>query len=282
MNSFRQWLKSQKQSPGSIRSHLYNIKVFQAWLADQYLEAKLIKQSDILAYLQQRRQSGNQNRTLAHHLQSIRKYFECLQVSPNPTLHLQIKGITSTIPSGLLSEKDLQYIYEKYPQTNASQKRNKVILSLLIYQAITTGELRKIQLADLNLKNEIIEVPSSRRSSPRQLKLQVIQLPLLKEYIEQIRPTLVQKPSKSLIINKENIQIRSSINRVIEQLKKRHPKFKNAQQLRASRIVLWLKQYNLRQVQYMAGHRFISSTEKYQRNKVEDLQKQLGKYHPLG
>ena len=99
--------------------------------------------------------------------------------------------------------------------------------------------------------------------------------------MEQIRPELSKQPGNTtLIVNDENIQLRSTINRVIEQLKHRHPSFRNAQQLRANRIVLWLKQYNLRQVQYMAGHRYISSTERYQMDKVEDLQKQLGKYHP--
>jgi len=31
----------------------------------------------------------------------------------------------------------------------------------------------------------------------------------------------------------------------------------------------------------MAGHRYISATEKYQLQQVEDLQKQLSQYHPL-
>ena len=43
----------------------------------------------------------------------------------------------------------------------------------------------------------------------------------------------------------------------------------------------WLKNNNLRQVQYMAGHKYVSSTERYQLNNLDKLQSKLEKYHPL-
>ncbi len=52
-------------------------------------------------------------------------------------------------------------------------------------------------------------------------------------------------------------------------------------QLRTSVITHWLKNYNLREVQYMAGHRYVSSTEAYQINDLDDLIEDIGKYHPL-
>lgn len=56
----------------------------------------------------------------------------------------------------------------------------------------------------------------------------------------------------------------------------------NAKQLRASVIVKWLRMYNLREVQYMAGHRYISSTESYQQSDMEGLKEEVNKFHPLG
>ncbi|TRX50917.1 integrase [Fulvivirga sp. M361] len=52
--------------------------------------------------------------------------------------------------------------------------------------------------------------------------------------------------------------------------------------IRASVITHWLKQYNLREVQYMAGHRKVMSTESYQRNDTEGLQLDVDQFHPLG
>ncbi len=56
----------------------------------------------------------------------------------------------------------------------------------------------------------------------------------------------------------------------------------NAKQIRASVITKWLKNYNIREVQYLAGHRYISSTESYLQNDVEGLNEEVQQYHPLG
>jgi integrase/recombinase XerD len=59
-------------------------------------------------------------------------------------------------------------------------------------------------------------------------------------------------------------------------------KIKNLNQIRASVITKWLKIYNLREVQYRAGHKYISSTESYLQNDMEGLQEEINMYHPLG
>ena len=59
------------------------------------------------------------------------------------------------------------------------------------------------------------------------------------------------------------------------------PGLNNMAQIRASVITNWLKHYNLLEVQYMAGHKYVSSTERYRTYNLEDLQKELEKYHPL-
>ena len=56
-----------------------------------------------------------------------------------------------------------------------------------------------------------------------------------------------------------------------------HPK-----QIRTSVITHWLTSYNLREVQYFAGNKHVYSTERYQLNQFDNLQKRLEKLHPLG
>ena len=48
-----------------------------------------------------------------------------------------------------------------------------------------------------------------------------------------------------------------------------------------TQTVEYLKQYNLREVQYLAGHRYISTTESYQQNDMEGLQEELNQFHPF-
>lgn len=62
--------------------------------------------------------------------------------------------------------------------------------------------------------------------------------------------------------------------------RKINPKLKNTLQIRQSVITEWLKEKDLRTVQYMAGRRYVS-TERYQTKNLEDLKEALNKYHPL-
>ncbi|HAV54320.1 MAG TPA: integrase [Aequorivita sp.] len=56
---------------------------------------------------------------------------------------------------------------------------------------------------------------------------------------------------------------------------------KDSKQIRASVITHWLKHYNIRKVQYMAGHRYISSTERYVQDNLEDLHEMIENLHPI-
>ena len=76
----------------------------------------------------------------------------------------------------------------------------------------------------------------------------------------------------------ESLQIWKGLTK---EIKAQHPKFINFKQVRTSVITHWLKQYNLRQVQYMAGHRYVSSTERYKINDLDDLKEDISKYYPL-
>jgi len=67
-----------------------------------------------------------------------------------------------------------------------------------------------------------------------------------------------------------------------EQLKKINERVENVRQIRASVITKWLKVHNLRRVQYLAGHRYISSTEMYKENEIDGLLEEVNQFHPLG
>jgi integrase/recombinase XerD len=70
--------------------------------------------------------------------------------------------------------------------------------------------------------------------------------------------------------------------RLSAEIRQQQKAFINFKQVRTSVIVGWLSACNLRQVQYMAGHRFVSSTEKYYLHHIEDLKADIDKFHPLG
>ena len=75
--------------------------------------------------------------------------------------------------------------------------------------------------------------------------------------------------------------IKNVLFKLSKELKQITKDFDCLHQLRASVITHWLKLHNLREVQYMAGHKYVSSTESYLVNDLEDLQDDINKFHPL-
>jgi integrase/recombinase XerD len=68
------------------------------------------------------------------------------------------------------------------------------------------------------------------------------------------------------------------MSRIKKMINRYEPRLNSMAQIRASVITNWLQYYNLREVQYMAGHKYVSSTERYRTDNLEDLQKELEKY----
>jgi integrase/recombinase XerD len=62
---------------------------------------------------------------------------------------------------------------------------------------------------------------------------------------------------------------------LFKRLKRINHKVTNVKQIRASVITNWLNSHNIREVQYMAGHRYISSTERYMQDDLENLHESI-------
>lgn len=66
-----------------------------------------------------------------------------------------------------------------------------------------------------------------------------------------------------------------------KQLKSYNRKVTNNNSIRTGVIVNWLKQYNVREVQEMAGHRHFCSTESYRQDNLENQHKIINNFHPI-
>jgi len=68
---------------------------------------------------------------------------------------------------------------------------------------------------------------------------------------------------------------------MVIQLREQFPQVKNLHHIRGSVITHWQKQEGVMEAMVKAGHRYVSSTQRYQTNKYEELQDQLKTMHPL-
>ncbi len=298
-------LQQQRYRQSTINGHLHNAKHFLEWVQQSNIqEAENICYNDLLDYVQYEKEKHIDVASINLRLASISKYFEFLKqegsVNRNPARTLRIRGKLKTVTEQPLKYADLEKLYHSYKTldrqvTNSAKKkaelaqqRNIIIVGLLIWQGLHSGELEKLEVNHINLNEGIIYIPSTARGNSRELKLSTQQILTLHTYIHGgVRDQLL-KASKVLPTGEGlgGALLPGNLNNTISALSKElqgiNPQIKNALHIRASVILHWLRQHNKRQVQYMAGHKYISSTESYEVQEMESLTNALSKHHPFG
>ena len=153
----------------------------------------------------------------------------------------------------------------------------------MIYQGLSTTDLKHLRVDDVKLREGFVRINGSPRINERKIPLNPNQILDIQEYIFCHRTKLSKDND-----NAEDYLIISSFGgangmtnllaKLLGQAKKIHPNLQNMNQLRTCCIQRWLTQYGLRKAQYLAGHRYVSSTEKYQKNDIEALQNDIEKF----
>jgi site-specific recombinase XerD len=158
-----------------------------------------------------------------------------------------------------------------------------VILSLLVHQGLRVEEIAALKLQDLQLREGRLTIHAQRRTAARTMQLQSHQVYELMDYLHEVRKQMLgDEATDKVFFNAQGGEnfygITQGLLKVLRQINSR---IKNLDQIRASVITAWLRIFDLRKVQYLAGHKYVSSTENYKANVIDELQEDVIKYHPL-
>lgn len=301
---FTGYLLIKGYSTSTTRRYVKDAELFIKWTEQENVPIPNVSYSDVLHYIQGKRKTVKQ-RTISTNVNSIKHYFNFLSLSDqnleNPTTQIQIRGIKRKILYDILSKKELESLYNNFEIPDESSKdrnqnwfktsvlalkRNKVILGLMIFQGLGTQELGRLTEKDLKLREGKVYIAGGRKSNERTMKLEAHQVLDIMEYTLKTRSEILQltgKQSEKLFISAGSSKhFRSIMQKLMQRLHKQSSKVTSAKQVRASVITHWLKIHNLRETQYMAGHRYVSSTEAYLINDLDDLLEDIVKFHPIG
>jgi len=292
MNNFENYLHSRGYRLNTIHGYVSGARIFLQWCHQKSIHPLNVSYSEMLLYLQHIQEKTKNKRTHIHKIQAVKKYYNYLihksETDTNPVRELRIKNVVKKLPHNLLSYEVLLEVYQRcatdITATGITAQRNRVMVGLMIFQGLNTGELAALEVADVKIHEGKLYVPSTGRTNSRVLKLDAQQIIGLQNYIRQNRPLLLslnKKKSNQLIISSgSGKKLTNTGVALLKQIRKTHPQIKSIKQIRASVISHWLKQYHIRQVQYMCGHRYVSSTELYSTKKTDTLQEQLEKLMP--
>jgi integrase/recombinase XerD len=283
--TFAEYLGQKRLSPATIETYLRYTNIFTGWLETEALSGACFTYTDLLDFMQQLKKEGRSNHALRQLLCIIRHYCAYLiregKRSDNPACGVYVRGQVRTLPTNLLSMDELQQLYQLYAVQLSVDRGKKIMLGLMIYQGVTVAELARIEARHIHLEAGKIRIKATRRSGERILPLDGVQVVELQHYLKskghKEGPLLAE--SRKQVLSERNVQNR--VRHMLKHLQQLNPRVTSADQIRSSVITYWLKSNNLRQVQYMAGHKYISSTERYKLTELEDLQSELKRHHPM-
>ena len=240
--------------------------------------------SDVIEYL------NRENKASPRNLSAIKVYFNYLidmgKREDHPCRSLKAKGPSRSVQFQELFTKDeLERLLKRKERYAMLSDRNKAILSLLIYQGLTPANIENLRIQDIDLDGGTVYIRATSTIKRRRLELKSKQILLLYRYLSESRPKLLKKETDALFITKVGVDFNvESLNRMLRPLQGLFPfKNLNANVIRKSVITNWLNvdRIPLEDVQLLAGHKWLSTTEKYVRPNVDERREQINVFFPL-
>ncbi|RVU89729.1 hypothetical protein EH230_13205 [Flavobacterium columnare] len=299
MKTLQEYLQ-EKYSKSTLNSNLYNIKRFTDYYQNKAPNATF---AAVLQYIEHLRKNYNLHpKTLRHCLYGVKIYFNYLletgQRKDHPCSELFLKDkIDRQIQvDTLYSPETLETFFETYQikKKKYLENRNKIIISLLIYQALTVKEIAELEIQNINLEKAEITIngndePTTKSPKSRVLPLNAKQILLIYKYIQEDREKLLSYSKVPplggrglFILGQYGEKINPhSIGKMINETKPKAEQIKPIR-IRQSVIANLLKKENdTRIVQVFSGHRRASTTIQYKQTEFELLQNAVNNYHPI-
>ena len=283
--TFYEYLISKRFSLNSAHRYQKGANNFEDWALTIPFNPTKTTYNELLSYIDFQQSKGIKSRTINLKIAILKHYFDYQKHPNNPAEELQLKGVTRLLPKTRLTPEELDRIYHDYKDARLIGKRNKIMLGFVIYQGLSSTELAQLRLENIDLEKGTLYIPKGHRTNSRTLFLKVFQLLSIQNYMLKIRPLLLQETNKStdqfFITIGSGKRLGSVITNIIKQIKKIEPKVISFQHIRTSLITNWIQKVGLRKAQYLAGHRFVSSTERYEINSLDDLKNSIDIHHPF-
>ena len=280
---------SEKYSPLTVKIYLLDIHRYISYMGE--VQAENAGYHDVMEYVDYLRREYRNPGTINRMLYGVKAWYFYListgRRKDHPCRGLKLKDARGADIQlqDLFTSSEMEKLMQRKERFEAARLRNRVIISLLIYQGLRLTEITRLRTGDIDLQAGTLFIRAMPRAMARTLKLKTPQVMLFYNYIHEVRPKLLKAGTDRLILTlRGSAESGEGINYLIETFKPLFPERNlNARTIRQSVITNLLREgKDLRVVQVFAGHKKISSTEKYRQSGLEELQAAIEKYHPLG
>ncbi len=287
--SFERYLHKSGHTKLTVKSYVFANKIF---LTDNP-KPEFFTYKDVVQYLNSKSADYQNGNTKTYLLNGIKKYYDYLveiglrDDHPCKNFNIRNQRRKEVIHQDLFSSKELEALLNREERYEDLKQRNRVILSLLIYQGLNSAEISNLNLSHVDLDNGLIFIKASRRIGQRHIELVNKQYRLFDTYLKEGRVSLHRDtiPTNAFVIGKLGTRISvDDIHYLVSTLKGLFPdRNLTPSNIRQSVIANWLneKKIPLEQVQLMSGQKWISTTVKYRQTSIEEQRELMNKWFPI-
>ena len=284
---YEKWLATEKKAaPNTLSSYLRDVRQFLTYLSANGTEPERVNQRILEQYVKHLTAQGKSTSTITRSIASLKSFYTFLliegYVTSNPAKSIAPIKAERKLPQ-ILTSKEVDLFLEQPECSDAKGYRDKAMLELLYATGIRVSELINLDLCNLNLSASIIRCES--RGKERIIPLYPSAVRALAEYVEKVRPQMVEQPDEqALFVNLNGRRMsRQGFWKIIKyyQEKAGIKKDITPHTLRHSFAAHLLENgADLRSIQEMLGHADISSTQIYTQVVGQKLKDVYAKAHP--
>lgn len=285
--SYQAFLVEKKQaSENTVSSYVRDIHQYLHWLDSEGIASEDATHEDIDHYTKHLLGLGKTVSTVTRSLASLKSFYAFLQgegiVDSNPAKGLSLEKVERKLPQ-ILTSKEVELFLEQPDPRDAKGCRDKAMLELLYATGIRVSELIGLNLEHLNLSAGFLRCEN--RKKERIIPLYPTAVKALGDYIEHVRPQIIEQPEeRALFVNMNGSRMsRQGFWKIIKHYQDMAGIQKDItpHTLRHSFAAHLLENgADLRSIQEMLGHADISSTQVYTQVINQKLKDVYNKAHP--
>ncbi|BDF67681.1 tyrosine recombinase XerD [Oscillospiraceae bacterium] len=284
---YQHYLVEEKKASGNtVSSYTRDVGQYFQWLSSECLTSEAATQSDVDRYTKYLLSLGKSVSTVTRSLASLKSFYsylqECRLVSANPAKGLVLEKVERKLPQ-ILTSKEVELFLEQPDPHDAKGCRDKAMLELLYATGIRVSELINLNLEHLNLSAGFIRCVNAKKE--RVIPLYPTAIRALADYIEHVRPQMIDQPEeRSIFVNMNGSRMsRQGFWKIIKHYQDMAGIQKDItpHTLRHSFAAHLLENgADLHSIQEMLGHADISSTQVYTLVINQKLKDVYNKAHP--
>ncbi len=288
-NIFEEYLKECELQGKSIKSKLYHLKRFGAYLEKTgIVDVRNITEKQIKDYIlnileMKNRVTGKElsATTKAILIIQVKQLFHCLfikeKIINNPIEDIEIKLPGEKKERKILTKEEMAGFLNSINPETIMGLRNRTIFELLYATGMRIGELLRLKIKDVNVKEQVILVRKGKYGKDRYIPLIETAARFLARFLGNRN-----KGEEYVFRGIKGHLVRATVDRMFKKLLKDNNKTPKAlHSIRHSTATHLLENgADLRYVQELLGHESIETTVIYTHALLENLKKVYKTYHP--